>query len=1399
MGNLYDLTSSQNSIWVTEKYFPNTNIGNICGNLFIEQKVDFSLLEKALNIYVQKNDSIRLHIVLDENTPKQYVNNYKYFSIPIVDVKNENELAKINENTVNTPFKLINSDLFSFILFRFPNGNGGFIMNLHHLIADAWSMSLLLNEVTTIYAKLLKNENINLSLNNSYIKYITKEKEYLESAKYKKDEEFWNNTYNVEPETANMKIYKNEETIITAKRKIFDLNKNTYLDILNFCKKNGFSIFAFLMSVYSIYLAKINNMESITVGSPILNRTNFEEKHTSGMFISTVPFKINLQSNIDFITFTKSVSKNQLSILRHQKYPYQELLKNIKNNFNNINNIYDVAISYQNARDNSTESEVKYHSKWIFNGNISDSMEIHFFDMDNTGNLKFYYDYQINKFEEKEIDIIHERILNIINQVLNNKNILINNIEVITKNEKEKILAFNNSAKADYPKDKNIIQLFNEQVKLNPNKIAIKLDEKSLTYKELDIKSSKLANYLINNKVNKQDVIAIFMNKSLDYIISILAILKTGSIYLPLDINYPEERISYILKDSKAKCIITEQKYLNTLNSNIKTITIDEEIESYSDDFNAINISSDSIAYIMYTSGSTGTPKGVTIPQKGIIRLVKNTNYIKFNKNDRILQTGSIVFDASTFEIWGALLNGLELYLLKKSDLLNPIFFERYILENNISTIFLTTALFNKFCEYNSKMFKNLKYLLTGGEAVSKRHMHLARKNNPNLNLIHVYGPTENTTFSTYYYVKDNKELIPIGYPISNTSCYVVSKLGGLQPLGVPGELLVGGDGLSTGYLNRTDLNNDKFIDNPFEKGKIYKTGDLVEQLPDGAINFIGRIDNQVKIRGFRIELSEIDSIILNYPEIKESITVLINKDTEKHICTYFSANRKININKLKEFIKEQLPSYMVPSYTVQLHKLPLNINGKVERKKLPPVDFSNSNKKILKPKNEIEEEILKCLQEITKKENISTDDNFIDDIGMDSLNSMELATKLYKYDITIQDITTYPAIKLLAKKISKKIETTTYNNKFIDVNIKNNSTKFNLSNILLTGATGFLGSHILYELLNNNKIKNIYCLVRKKNNVEPENRIKKILYNYFGEIDENIYKKIIIVNGDLKIDKFNLSDIEYNNLLKNITTVIHCGAKVKHFGRFDGFYKTNVAATEKIIEFCKEANSSLGYISTISVGGLIEKNKQLILDENKININQEFKDQVYMYSKYLAECKIIKETENNTINAKIFRLGNIMPRFKDGKFQSNFKDNAFLCKIHTIIETGEITKEINNLKFDISPVDLCATSIIKILDSTNNNLIYHIFNNNKINFKQFFDLANINLNIVDKKDFINSILKIDDLYSVHLLNELKLDNYIETPINNTCTINFLNNLDFYWNKIDKNYINYLINIQNNI
>ena len=490
----------------------------------------------------------------------------------------------------------------------------------------------------------------------------------------------------------------------------------------------------------------------------------------------------------------------------------------------------------------------------------------------------------------------------------------------------------------------------------------------------------------------------------------------------------------------------------------------------------------------------------------------------------------------------------------------------------------------------------------------------------------------------------------------------------------------------------------------------------------------------------------------------------------------------------------------MIPTYITVLDKLPLNINGKIEKKKLPPIDFNFKEKEIIKPKNFLQNEILLYLKEITKIDKISIDDDFVNDLCLDSLSSMELATKLYKYNINIQDISNYSSIEKLSNKILSEENADLFNNKFINVEIKNKIFNFNLSNILLTGATGFLGTHILKELILNPNIDNIYCLVREKNNKTPAQRIEKIINIFFEQnIKELANKKIKIVNGNFIYDNLNLSITDYNNLLQKITTVIHCGAKVKHFGKYDDFYNSNVLATKNIIEFCKKSSANLAYISTLSVGGLCKKNENIILDENKINIKQEFKNQVYMYTKHQAECEILNSINNNEINAKIFRLGNIMPRLSDGLFQSNYRDNAFICKIHTLINNNIITKNLENYQFDLSPVDLCAQAIIKLIEINNEQTIYHIYNNNKLSLKEFFNLANIELNYITENNLIMKLLNLNNVYDTHLLNDLKYSNFIETPVENKITINILNNSNFYWNKIDNNYINKIIKIQGEI
>ncbi|MEC1619859.1 amino acid adenylation domain-containing protein, partial [Bacillus haynesii] len=458
-------------------------------------------------------------------------------------------------------------------------------------------------------------------------------------------------------------------------------------------------------------------------------------------------------------------------------------------------------------------------------------------------------------------------------------------------------------------------------------------------------KANQTARLLREKGIGRGSIAAIIADRSFEMIIGIIGILKAGGAYLPIDPETPKDRIAFMLSDTKAAVLLTQGKAADGINCAADMIHLDK---GASDGFSkeplgSVNDSGDT-AYIIYTSGSTGTPKGVVTPHYSAARVVKNTNYIDITGNDVILQLSNYSFDGSVFDIFGALLNGASLVLIEKETVLNTHELAGVIKKEQVSVMFITTALFNTLADINIGCLAKLRKILFGGERASIPHVRKVLDHVGRDKLIHVYGPTESTVYATYYFINeidDEAETIPIGSPLANTSVLIMDEAGKLLPIGVPGELCIAGDGLSKGYLNREELTAEKFVPHPFLAGeRLYKTGDLAKWLPDGNIEFIGRIDHQVKIRGFRIELGEIESRLEMHEDINETI-VIVREDEENrpYICAYITANREISLDELKGFLGEKLPEYMIPAYFVQMDKLPLTKNGKVDRKALPEPD----------------------------------------------------------------------------------------------------------------------------------------------------------------------------------------------------------------------------------------------------------------------------------------------------------------------------------------------------------------------------------------------------------------------------------------------------------------------------
>lgn len=570
-------------------------------------------------------------------------------------------------------------------------------------------------------------------------------------------------------------------------------------------------------------------------------------------------------------------------------------------------------------------------------------------------------------------------------------------------------------------KTKLIQDLFEEQVALRPDKIAINFDGQTITYRELNERANCLAGKLIEHGLGREDIIGLVFNHSIDAVVVLLAILKAGGAYLPINPEYPEERIRYIAEDSKLRLLVAATDYTTQLNSilsslNIQIVSLNSLENKDSPNFYTIRdkfvVSQEDntqLAYVMYTSGSTGRPKGVMIGHRGVVRLVKHTNYFEFNENEKLLQTGALEFDASTFEIWGVLLNGATLYVTEKENLLTPSKLKEKLHSEGITTIWMTAPLFNQMVAEDIDIFSKLKTLLVGGDVLSCQHINSLKSRFKSLRVINGYGPTENTTFSTTLVIdKLYEKNIPIGKPISYTSAYILdSNLQEVNGAEV-GELYLGGDGLAIGYLNNHVLTNQKFVTLLNKKGKFYRTGDLACFLPDGNIEFHGRIDDQVKIRGYRIELKEIDSVLQSLDEVKESYsTVYENQPLGKYICTYLVLSLNVDLEDVKQKLRSKITSYMIPDHFIILDKFPLNFNGKIDKAKLPIPSYSTCPVKDIK--NDLERNITKIWSEILNisEQAISLDSTFFD-LGGNSITVgifISRLSKKYNVNLRFSDI----------------------------------------------------------------------------------------------------------------------------------------------------------------------------------------------------------------------------------------------------------------------------------------------------------------------------------------------------------------------------------------------------------
>ena len=1022
--------------------------------------------------------------------------------------------------------------------------------------------------------------------------------------------------------------------------------------IYNTSKQLGVTPYMLLLSVYYILLSKYSSQEDIVVGSPIVGRNIAELYNLIGMFVNTLAMRANIDSNLSFKDFLSYIKDMCLNNYKYQDYPFDELVDKLKIQRDTSRNpLFDVMFIYQNngnATADFGDIKTEYFTPDTKISKFDLSLEV----IPENDILNLSFEYATALFNKQFIEDLSKHYSNILTSCLDNLNIKISNICMLSEAEKNKILYDFNNTKTDYPKDKTIAELFEEQAKKTPNNVAVVFGMQKLTYKELNEKANSLAYYLRKNGIETNDLVGIMVNRSLEMIIGMLAVLKAGGAYIPIDPTYPKDRIEYMLKNSNSKLLLT-QEHLHDITDFKNCVYIDLSNDSiYSlpnDNLNHTNTPED-LAYVIYTSGSTGLPKGVMLKQRNIVNFVYAImKDFGFTYKDTIVSITTFSFDIFVLESLLPILNGLKTVITSEEEQTDIKMFNELCKKNNV-TIFQTTPsrLQAMLAKENSFDFiKKLKYILIGGEPFPPALLKQLQESSK-ARIYNMYGPTETAVWSS---LKDltNADKINIGKAISNTQLYILDKFNNPLPVGVPGELFIAGDGVCKGYYNNLELTQKVFLNNPFVPNELmYKTGDLCMLLPNGEVEYLERVDNQIKIRGLRIELGEIESKILDYNGIEKVCVIKQTINNRDFISAYFTASKRINPSSLKKYLSNYLPKYMIPSYFTVLEKFPYTPNGKIDKKalKLPEEVLSNSREaEYIAPRTDLEKQFCAIWEQILNVSPIGINDNFFE-LGGDSILAMNLNLELKSItdSISYADIFKFPTIAELVKKSKSKDEDydfkymeknydkyTNLLNSNIQVPNKNTLKYQNCGNVLITGATGFLGMHVLESFINKEKGK-AYCIVRSEPGLTAGAKLHQKLNYYFGnKYDKLIGKRIFALTGDICKTGFGLNQEDLSTISNDVDVVINTAARVAHYGNYYEFYNINVKSVQYAVDFCKSFNKKLYHISTLSVSGeafdtSIANNKQntpTLFRENNLYIGQSLEN-VYVRSKFEAECLVL-------------------------------------------------------------------------------------------------------------------------------------------------------------------------------
>ena len=1328
----YPLTATQKGIYVECVSHPDSTIYNIPLLYRLDKSVDIRKLTAAIKTAIDAHPYLKGHLCLDENgDPRMFADKEAPVKVKILQ-------GDVGSDLKPAPYDLMKGPFYQARIYK---GESNYLyLDTHHIASDGSALAVLLEDINNAYA----GKEILPEKRDGFAIALKEEKDATKEAKEKEKAYYASFLDGVDSPSLPRKEY-DLDAVAKPLESDFDLAVSKD-KVKAFLKENHINLGGFFNAVFAYTLAKWNGNEDALFATVYSGRDSSYTSRSITMMVKTLPVYAKVDNEMAALDFVKAVSAQVEQSEQSTLYSFAEIA-------HDFGVKADVLFAYQG--DGFLPNEIGEKPAELIHLNGDEPKADFSVDcIEGPECFKMHYEFASNLFRPETTKYFSRMFDQVILGFLDNKKL--GDIALCDEQTIAELDVYNQTDDISYPT--TYVDMFRDQVKANPDKLAVIGIDESITYKEMALRTNKVARAMLELGVKADDKIIVMMPRIANAYVAREGVLKSGAAFVPVDPAYPDDRILYILEDSEAKAILTTKKLYEEKKQtygNAHFILMEDILASKDDSDVNVPIARNSLAYCIYTSGSTGKPKGVMIEHHSLANYVygteqKNPIIYEFVKLSHVaLALASLSFDLSIEEEFAPLANGLSVVIASEDEILNPVLLAKRMKQHKVDILTTTPSYVNNILEIEEVVdaFRDLKVIELGAEALPASMIAKMRDRGLNGLIANGYGPTEATVACTMDFVESSR--ITIGFPMNNVKTYIIdSKLNRL-PFGAVGELLIGGEGVARGYIHRDDLTKEKFID--YHGVYSYKSGDLARINYDGRIEFFGRKDNQVKLRGLRVELDEIENNMQTYPGISRAVVVVKEtKEEGQFLVGYYLSKEEVSTDELKAHLAKTLTPYMIPKVFMRLEAIPMTNNGKVNKKALPdPVLTKESKSGVRKPRNKTQEILLDIFQHVLGMDQISIDDDFFD-LGGTSLSASKVTMLAMGkgLNISYSDVFDNPTVVDLAAialanghKQDEQQEEAVQAEEGLECNsiahvdeISQNLSEFD--SILLTGATGFLGIHIFHELLENSDCK-VTVLVRGSADITGKERLQGLLEYYFDSpYEDEMEHRVRVIEDD--VTNANLVDA-----LKGVefSLIINCAAVVKHFSNSDVIEQVNLGGVKNLIEVALDHKVRLVQVSTLSVAGENLDHKfpsEKRIHENEIFFGQDISNK-YIHSKIGAEQAIIEAVNKRGLDGKIVRVGNLMGRARDGEFQVNSSTNNFMASIRAYKKLGAFPISAADGTIDFSPIDEVSKTILLLAKTDKKFTIFHSANSHEVELGDVIaamNAAGFKIDMVDDATF---------------------------------------------------------------